>query len=107
MKLYEENLIDFTEVDNKTIIAGLEKKTIVIKERLKKHHVIPEENKRVAKTTEEVFNELMEQGIPVTIHNGIYCKIIYNTFEAINPIPAIDDWDEYEEVFVKGGNYGN
>ena len=87
MKLYEENLIDFTEVDNKTIIAGLEKKTIVMKERLKKHHVIPEENKRVAKTTEEVFNELMEQGIPVTIHNGIYCKIIYHWQS--NPLASI------------------
>ena len=66
------------------------------------HHIIPEEEKRPAKSAEEIFEELKAQDIPVEIHNGIYCKVVYGTFEAINPIPAVDDWDEYEEIYVKG-----
>ena len=101
MILYEKSLIDFTEVNESEINEGLQNGTITNTERLKEHHTIPEEEKRAGKTAEEIFYELKAQGIPVGIHNGIYCKIIFNTYEAINPISSIDDWDEYEEVFVK------
>ena len=101
MKLYEKNLVDFTDVSAEEIQKGLEDKTIEVKERIKEHHVVPEEEKRAAKTAAEIFEELKAEGVDVCIHNGVYCKFIYNTYEAINPISAIDDWDEYEEVFAK------
>ena len=102
MKLYESNLKDFTEVDDSVIAEGLNNGTIKTESIFKEHHVVPAEEKRAGKTAEQVYNELKEQGVPVEIHNGIYCKFIYNTYEAINPVTAIDDWDEYEEVYVKG-----
>lgn len=102
MRLYEKDLINFTEVDVETINQGLQDGTIVIGERLKEHHIVPEGEKRAAKSAEQIFNEMKARGESVEIHNGVYCKFIYNTYEAINPIPAIDDWDEYEEIFVKG-----
>lgn len=102
MKLYEKDLIHFTEVDVSVINEGLQNGTIKIQERIKEHHIIPENEKRPAKSAEEIFNEMKSRGESVEIHNGIYCKFIYNTYEVINPILAVDDWDEYEEIFVKG-----
>lgn len=101
MKLYEKDLIDFTEVDEGTIQVGLEEGTIETHRKVKEHHIVPESEKRPAKSAEEIYNEMKANGESVVVHNGIYCKFIYNTYEAINPISAIDDWDEYEEVFVK------
>ena len=102
MKLYEKNLIDSTEVDAEVIENGLSNGTITIRDRLKEHHIVPADKKQQAKTAEEVYNELKAKGEPVAIHNGIYCRFIYNTYEAINAVPKIDDWDEYEEIYVKG-----
>lgn len=102
MKLYEKNLVDFTEVDESVIRDGLQNGTIVMQERIKEHHIVPEDEKRPAKSAEEIYNEMKANGESVEIHNGVYCKFIYNTYEAINPITAIDDWDEYEEIYVKG-----
>ena len=102
MKLYEKDLVNFTEVDEETINDGIKNGTIQTVERVKEHHIVPENEKRAAKSAEEIFGELQAQGVPVEVHNGIYCKVVFGTFEAINPIPAIDDWDEYEEIYVKG-----
>ena len=42
-------------------------------------------------SAEQIYNEFQgEKGI----RNGIYCKIINGTYEAINPIPAIIEFDE-------------
>ena len=103
MKLYETNLQDFQDVNYEIIANGLRNGEIEIQEKLKEHHTVPAEQKRPAKSAEQIYNELQAQGVPVEIHNGIYCKVVYGTFEAINAIPAIDDWDEYEEVYVKKG----
>ena len=102
MRLYEKNLIDFEEVDDSVIIEGLKSGVVKVEYKLKEHHIIPAEEKRAGKSAEQIFNELKEQGVPVEIHNGVYCKFIYNTYEAINPISPIDDYDEYEEIYVKG-----
>lgn len=102
MKLYERNLVDFAEVDDRVIQEGLANGTITIAEKFKEHHIVPQEQKREGKSAEQIYNELLAQGMPVEIHNDIYCKYVYNTYEAINPISPIDDYDEYEEVYVKG-----
>ena len=102
MKLYEKDLQTFEEVDEQVISEGIQQGTIQVQEILKEHHVVPEEEKRAAKSAEEIFNEMQQAGESVEIHNGVYCKFIYNTYEAINPIVAVDDWDEYETVYVKG-----
>ena len=101
MKLYNQDLTTFTEITDSELEEGIANGTITIAERLKEHHIVPENEKRLAKSAEEIYNEMLENGESVEIHNGVYCKFIYNTYEAINPIPAIDDWDEYEEVYVR------
>ena len=45
------------------------------------------------KTAEEIYNEY--QGAKC-IRNGVYCKIVYGTYEAINPIPPIVEYEEGE-----------
>lgn len=45
------------------------------------------------KTAEQIYNEY--QGAK-EIHNGIYCKKLYNTYEAINPIPPVIEYEEGE-----------
>lgn len=75
MKLYEKDLETFTEITEEELEVGLENGTITTE-------VIED-----GKTAEEIFNELQELGVEVEIHNGVYCKVVYNTFEAINPIP--------------------
>lgn len=56
------------------------------------------------KTAEEIYNELLEQGVEVTIINGVYCKVVYGTFEAINPIAPIVEYEEgeLEEINDRG-----
>lgn len=48
------------------------------------------------KTAEQIYNELKAKGVPVAIKNGVYCKIVYNTYEAINSIPPIIEYTEEE-----------
>lgn len=101
MKLYNKDLTAFTEITDAELVQGISNGTIIITEKLKEHHIVPENEKRPAKSAEQIYNEMLARGESVEIHNGIYCKFIYNTYEAINPIPAVDDWDEYEEIFVR------
>ena len=101
MKLYNKDLITFTEITEQELQEGLNNGTITMEQRVIEHHIVPENEKRPAKSAEEIYNELKAKGESVVIHNGVYCKFIYNTYEAINPIPAVDDWDEYEEVYVR------
>ena len=48
------------------------------------------------KSAESIYNELKAQGVDVKIINGIYCKVVYNTFEAINAIPPVVEYEEGE-----------
>lgn len=48
------------------------------------------------KTAQEIYEELKTQGVEVVIHNGIYCKVVSGTFEAINPIPPIIEYTPEE-----------
>ena len=91
----------YTEIDEETLNKGLQDGSITIEQKFKEHHNVPANQKRAAKSAKEIYEEMLAEGKDVVIHNGIYCKHIYNTFEAINPISAIDDWDEYEDVYVK------
>lgn len=75
IKLYEKDSTEFTEISEEELDLGFENGTITTE-------IIEK-----GKSAETIFNELKEQGIEVTVHNGIYCKVVYNTFEAINPIP--------------------
>lgn len=45
------------------------------------------------KTAEQIYNEYQGEK---KIVNGVYCKVIYNTYEAINPIPPIIEYSEEE-----------
>lgn len=101
MILYDKNLENPIEISEEELNKGLQDGTITIEQKVIEHHIVPENEKRPAKSAEEIYNELKAKGESVVIHNGVYCKFIYNTYEAINPIPAIDDWDEYEEVYVR------
>lgn len=101
MKLYNKDLETFIEITEQELQEGLNNGTITMSQKVTEHHIVPENEKRPAKSAEEIYNELKAKGESVVIHNGVYCKFIYNTYEAINPIPAIDDWDEYEEVYVR------
>ena len=48
------------------------------------------------KTAEQIYNEY--QGAKC-IKNGVYCMIIANTYQAINPIPPIIEYTQ-EEIQV-------
>lgn len=100
IKIYDKDLLTFQEVDDTTFNELLENDSIEVKERFVAHHTIPEEEKRAAKTAEEVYEELLAQGVEVKVHRGIYCKVVDKTYEAINSISAIDDYDEFEEVYA-------
>ena len=52
---------------------------------------------KIGKTAEQVFNEYNGEKC---IHNGIYCKIVDNTYEAINPIPPVIEYTEEELKFI-------
>ena len=45
------------------------------------------------KTAEEIYNEYEGEKIIV---NGVYCKVVFGTYEAINPIPPIVEYEEGE-----------
>lgn len=45
------------------------------------------------KTAEEIYNEYQGEKIIV---NGVYCKVVFGTYEAINPIPPIIEYTEEE-----------
>lgn len=48
------------------------------------------------KTTQEIYEELLAQGVNVAIRNGVYCKVVYGTYEAINSIPPVVEYTEEE-----------
>ena len=48
------------------------------------------------KTAQEIFEELQEQGVDVIVINGVYCKVVDNTYEAINPIPPVVEYEDGE-----------
>ena len=52
------------------------------------------------KTAEQIYNEY--QGAKC-IRNGVYCKIVFGTFEAINPIPPIVEYTEEELLVMENG----
>ena len=56
---------------------------------------VDETIKRPYKSAETIYNEY--QGAK-TIRNGIYCKIIDSTYEAINEQSKIDDYVVYEFI---------
>lgn len=90
MILYSKDKTTFEEVDDETIQNGLTNGTIIV-ERVK----IPKKNKRPYKSSETIYNELKDQGVEVAIKNGVYCKVVFGTFEAINEQTKIDDYDLY------------
>ena len=45
------------------------------------------------KTAEQIYNEYQGEKI---IINGVYCKVVFGTYEAINPIPPIIEYSEEE-----------
>lgn len=45
------------------------------------------------KTAEQIYNEYQGEKI---IINGVYCKVVFGTYEAINPIPPIVEYSEEE-----------
>ena len=45
------------------------------------------------KTAEQVYNEYQGKKC---IHNGVYCKVVLNTYQAINPISPIIEYEEGE-----------
>lgn len=100
MIVYDKDKITKIEMDDNDAFEKYNKGEIVEDELFIAHHIIPENEKRPYKSAETIFNELNAQGVPVEIHNGIYCKIVGNTYEAINEQTEIDDYDEYERIFV-------
>ena len=93
MILYNKDKTDFEEVEEEVIEEGLKNGTIVVE-----HIKVAKKNKRPYESAETIFNELKEQGVEVAIKNGIYCKVVYGTYEAINEQTAIDDYDIYVKV---------
>lgn len=45
------------------------------------------------KTSEQIYNEYQGEK---KIINGVYCKVVFGTYEAINPIPPIIEYSEEE-----------
>lgn len=45
------------------------------------------------KTAEQIYNEYKGEK---KIVNGVYCKVVFNTYEAINPIPPVVEYEEGE-----------
>lgn len=50
------------------------------------------------KTAKEIYDDLKILGFPVAIRNGVYCKIVNGTYEAINPIPPVVEYEEGELI---------
>ena len=49
------------------------------------------------KTAEQIYNEYKGEK---KIVNGVYCKVIFGTYQAINPIPPVIEYtqEELEEM---------
>ena len=45
------------------------------------------------KTAQEIYNEYQGEKI---IINGVYCMVIENTYQAINPIPPVVEYEDGE-----------
>ena len=45
------------------------------------------------KTAKQIYDEYEGKKC---VRNGVYCKVIFNTYEAINPIPPIVEYEEGE-----------
>ena len=45
------------------------------------------------KSAEQIYNEYQSEK---AIVNGVYCKVVYGTYEAINPIPPVVEYEEGE-----------
>ena len=45
------------------------------------------------KSAEQIYNEYQGEK---KIVNGVYCKVVFGTCEAINPIPPIVEYSEEE-----------
>lgn len=45
------------------------------------------------KTAEQIYNEYKGEK---KIVNGVYCKVVFGTYEAINPIQPIVEYSEEE-----------
>jgi hypothetical protein len=50
------------------------------------------------KTAEQIYNEYQGEKIIV---NGVYCKVVFGTYEAINPIPPVVEYSEEELLAMK------
>ena len=50
------------------------------------------------KTAEQIYNEYQGEK---KIVNGVYCKVVFGTYEAINPIPPIIEYSEEELLAMK------
>ena len=48
------------------------------------------------KTAKTIYKELKRKGVDVAIKNGVYCRIVNGTYEAINSIPPIIEYTEEE-----------
>lgn len=90
MILYNKDKTAFGEVEQNVIDEGLQNGSIIVE-----HIKVAKKKKRPYKSSETLYNELKEQGVEVAIKNGIYCKVVYGTFEAINEQTKIDDYDIY------------
>lgn len=44
-------------------------------------------------SAEQIYNEYQGEK---KIVNGVYCKVVFNTYEAINPIPPVVEYEEGE-----------
>ena len=45
------------------------------------------------KSAEQIYNEYQDAKC---IKNGVYCKIVFGTYEAINPIPPVIEYTQEE-----------
>lgn len=91
--LYESNKEDYIEVDESVIEEGLANGIIKVE-----HITFPKKYHRPYKSKETIADELRAKGIEVIVHNGVLCKHIYNTYEAINEQSEIKDYDIYVKV---------
>ena len=53
------------------------------------------------KTAEQIYNEYQGEK---KIVNGVYCKVVFGTYEAINPIPPVVEYseEEFKEMYEEG-----
>jgi hypothetical protein len=106
MTIYNETKTEILN-DNIDIDKGYLKADKILKE----HHEAVAEVK--GKTAEEIYNEALENGEKVGIFGGEYCKILeeytalngklgrtVETIKAIPDTPAVEAYDEYEDIQV-------